>query len=75
MTEEQNQQPQVSLENFSAQSQSEKAAETADEFSAKVKSETVSQIIENSTQEYFKALENFLMVSINWKLSELYKRK
>lgn len=75
MTKEQNQEPQVSLEVSSEPAQSEKAAETADGFSENVKSETASQIIENSGKEYFNALEDFLIASINWKLLELFKPK
>ena len=75
MTKEQNQEPQVSFEASSEPAQSEKAAETADGFSENVKSETASQIIENSGKEYLNALEHFLIARIDWKLSELFQRK
>jgi hypothetical protein len=75
MTEKENQYPQFSFETSSEAAQSEKAPETADEFSANVKSENAFQLIQNIQKDNLKALERFLMVSIDWKLSELYKRK
>lgn len=75
MTEKENQYPQFSFEASSEPAQSEKAPETADEFSANVKSENAFKLIQNIQKDNLKALERFLMVSIDWKLSELYKRK
>jgi hypothetical protein len=75
MTEEQNQQLQVSLERSSEQPQSEKAAATADEFSVNVKSETLSQSVENSAKDRLKALGRLMMVSLTWSLAGLSKPK
>lgn len=75
MTEKENQHPQISFEASSEPAQSEKAPETADEFSANVQSENPFQLIQNIQTENLKALERFLMASIDWKISELYKRK
>ena len=75
MTEEQNQQLQVSLERSSEQPQSEKAAATADEFSVNVKSETLSQAVENSAKDRLKALGRLMMVSLTWSLAGLSKPK
>ncbi|MEG4318451.1 MULTISPECIES: hypothetical protein [unclassified Microcoleus] len=75
MTEKENQYPQFSFETSSEPAQSEKAPETADEFSANVKPENAFQLIQNIQQDTLKAVERFLMVSIDWKLSEISKRK
>lgn len=74
MTEQQNQQRQVSLETSSEPTASEKAA-TAEEFSVNVKSETVSQLLENSAQDRLKALGRLMMVSLTWSLAGLSKPK
>jgi len=75
MTEEENQQPQVSLEISSEQVESEKIAATADELSVNVKSETVSEAVENSAQDALKALGRLMMVSLTWSLAGLSKPK
>lgn len=75
MTAKENQYPQVSFEASSEPAQSEKAPATADEFSPNVKSETAFQLIQNIRKDSFKALERFLIVSIDWKLSQLSKPK
>ncbi|MEO6862340.1 MAG: hypothetical protein ABI180_12550 [Microcoleus sp.] len=75
MTEQENQQPQVSLETSSEQVESEKVAATADEFSVNVKFETVSEAVENSAQERLKALSRLMMVSLTWSLAGLSKPK
>ncbi len=75
MTEKENQHPQISFEPSSEPAQSEKAPATADEVSANVQSENAFQLIQNIQQETLKAVERFLMVSIDWKLSEISKRK
>jgi hypothetical protein len=75
MTEKENQHPQISFEASSEPAQSEKAPATADEFSANVQSENAFKLIQNIQQDTLKAVERFLMVSIDWKLSEISKRK
>ncbi|NQE36402.1 hypothetical protein [Microcoleus asticus] len=75
MTKEKNQQPQVSLETSSEQSQLEKPAETAEELSINVKSETLSQAIENNAEDRLKALGRLMMVSLTWSLAGLSKRE
>lgn len=75
MTEEKNQQPQVSLETSSEQPQLEKSAETAEELSINLKSETLSQAVENNAEERLKALGRLMMVSLTWSLAGLSKRE
>ncbi|MEG4589429.1 hypothetical protein QUA54_30060 [Microcoleus sp. MOSTC5] len=75
MTKEKNQQPQVRLETSSDQPQLEKPAETAEEFSINVKSETLSQAIENNAEDRLKALGRLMMVSLTWSLAGLSKRE
>ncbi|MEG3835955.1 MULTISPECIES: hypothetical protein [unclassified Microcoleus] len=75
MTEEKNQQPQVSLETSSEQPQLEKPAETAEELSKNLKSETLSQLVENNAEERLKALGRLMMVSLTWSLAGLSKRE
>ncbi|MCW6048863.1 hypothetical protein QUB60_03870 [Microcoleus sp. A2-C5] len=75
MTKEQNQQQQVSLEISSEQVESEKIAATAEELSVNVKSETVSEAVENSAQDGLKALGRLMMVSLTWSLAGLSKPK
>lgn len=75
MTEEKNQQPQVSLETSSEQRQWEKPAETAEELSINVKSQTLSQAVEKNAEERLKALARLMMVSLTWSLAGLSKRE
>ncbi len=75
MTEEKNQQPQVSLETSSEQPQLKKSAETAEEFSINLKSETLSQTVENNAEDRLKALGRLMMVSLTWSLAGLSKRE
>ncbi|MBD1810560.1 hypothetical protein NDA07_05800 [Microcoleus vaginatus DQ-U2] len=75
MTEEKNQQPQVSLETSSEQPQLENSAETAEEFSINLKSETLSQTVENNAEDRLKALGRLMMVSLTWSLAGLSKRE
>ncbi|MEG4311956.1 MULTISPECIES: hypothetical protein [unclassified Microcoleus] len=75
MTEEKNQQPQVSLETSSEQPQLETSAETAEELSINVNSETLSQLVENNAEERLKALGRLMMVSLTWSLAGLSKRE
>ncbi|MCC3416262.1 MAG: hypothetical protein JGK24_03435 [Microcoleus sp. PH2017_29_MFU_D_A] len=75
MTEKENQHPQIRFEASSEPAQSQKAPATADEFSANVQSENAFQLIQNIQQDNLKALERFLMASIDWKISEFSKRK
>ena len=75
MTKEKNQQPQVSLETSSEQSQLATPAETAEEFAINVKSETLSQAIENNAEDRLKALGRLMMVSLTWSLAGLSKRE
>ncbi|MEG4405715.1 hypothetical protein NDI43_12525 [Microcoleus vaginatus GB2-A3] len=75
MTEEKNQQPQVSLETSSEQPQLEKPAETAEELSINLKSETLSQAVENNAEDRLKALGRLMMVSLTWSLAGLSKRE
>ncbi|MEG4520597.1 MULTISPECIES: hypothetical protein [unclassified Microcoleus] len=75
MTEEKNQQPQVSLETSSEQPLLEKPAETAEELSINVKSENLSQAVENNAEDRLKALGRLMMVSLTWSLAGLSKRE
>lgn len=75
MKEEKNQQPQVSLETSSEQPQLEKPAETPEELSINLKSETLSQTVENNAQDRLKALGRLMMVSLTWSLAGLSKRE
>ncbi|MBD1884224.1 MULTISPECIES: hypothetical protein [Microcoleus] len=75
MTEEKNQQPQVSLETSSEQPQLENSAETAEELSINLKSETLSQTVENNAEDRLKALGRLMMVSLTWSLAGLSKRE
>ncbi|WP_445171187.1 hypothetical protein [Microcoleus sp.] len=75
MTEEKNQQPQVSLKTSSEQTQLEKSAETAAEWSRNVKSETQFQAIENNAEQRLKALDRLMMVSLTWSMAGLSKRQ
>ena len=75
MTEEKNQQPQVSLKTSSEQPQLEKPAETDPEFSKNVKSETLFQSVENNAEQRLKALARLMMVSLTWSMAGLSKRQ
>lgn len=75
MTEEKNQQPQVSLKTSSEQPQLEKPAETAAKFSRNVKSETLFQAAENNAEQRLKALARLMMVSLTWSMAGLSKRQ
>ena len=75
MTEEKNQQPQVSLKTSSEQPQLQKPAETAAEFSGNVKSETLFQAVENNAEQRLKALSRLMMVSLTWSMAGLSKRQ
>ncbi len=75
MTEQKNQQPQVRLETSSEQPQLKKPAETTEEFSINVKSETLSQAVENNAEDRLKALGRLMMVSLTWSLAGLSKRE
>ncbi|MEG3927829.1 hypothetical protein [Microcoleus sp. D3_18a_C4] len=75
MTEEKNQQPQVSLETSSEQPQLEQSAETAEELSINLKSETLAQSVENNAEDRLKALGRLMMVSLTWSLAGLSKRE
>jgi hypothetical protein len=75
MTEEKNQQPQVSLKTSSEQPQLEKPAETPAESSRNVKSETLFQAVENNAEQRLKALARLMMVSLTWSMAGLSKRQ
>lgn len=75
MTEQKNQQPQVTLETSSEQPPLEKPTETPEELSRNVKSETLSQAVENNAEERLKALARLMMVSLTWSLAGLSKRE
>ncbi|MEG4961590.1 MULTISPECIES: hypothetical protein [unclassified Microcoleus] len=75
MTEDKNQQPQVSLETSSEQPQWKKPAETAEELSINVKSETLSQAVQKNDRDRLKALARLMMVSLTWSLAGLSKRE
>ena len=75
MTQEKNQQPQVSLKTSSEQRQLEKTAETAAELSRNVKSETLFQAVENNAEQRLKALARLMMVSLTWSMAGLSKRQ
>ena len=75
MTEEKNQQPQVSLKTSSEQPQLGKPAETAAELSRNVKSETLFQAVGNNAEQRLKALARLMMVSLTWSMAGLSKRQ
>ncbi|MEG4445566.1 hypothetical protein QUB47_26540 [Microcoleus sp. AT9_B5] len=79
MTEEKNQQPQVSLETSFEQPQLEKpveqAAETAEQLWRNVNYETLSQTVANNAEDRLKALGRLMMVSLTWSLAGLSKRE
>jgi len=75
MTEQENQQRQVSLETFSEQVPLEEAAAVAEESSINLNSETLPQLVENNAEDRLKALGRLMMVSLTWSLAELSKRK
>ncbi len=75
MTEEKNQQPQVSLETSSQQALVEEPAVAAEELPINVNSETLSQVFENSAKDRLNALGRLMIVSVTWTLAELSKRK
>jgi hypothetical protein len=75
MTEEKNQQPQVSLKTSSEQPQLEKPAETAAEWARNVKSETLFQAVENNAEQRLNALARLMMVSLTWSMAGLSKRQ
>ncbi|MBE9096084.1 hypothetical protein IQ252_19760 [Tychonema sp. LEGE 07203] len=75
MTEKENQQRQVSLETSAAQAQFEEPAATAEELPIDVKSETLSQTVENNAADRLKALSRLMMVSLTWSLAGLSKSK
>ena len=75
MTQQKNQQPQVSLKTSSEQPLLEKPAETVAEWSRNVKSETLFQAVENNAEQRLKALARLMMVSITWSMAGLSKRQ
>jgi hypothetical protein len=75
MTQEKNQQPQVSLKKSSEQPLLGKPAETAAEFSRNVNSETLFQAVENNAEQRLKALSRLMMVSLTWSMAGLSKRQ
>jgi len=75
MTEEKNQQPQVSLKTSSEQPRLEKPAETAAGISRNVKSETLFQAVENNAEQRLTALARLMMVSLTWSMAGLSKRQ
>ena len=75
MTQQENQQPQVSLETSSKEVQMEEPAATAEELLINLNSETASQIFEKSTKDRLNALGRLMIVTVDWKLVELSKRQ
>ena len=75
MTQEKNQQPQVSLKTSSEQPLLEQPAETAAEWSRNVKSETLFQAVENNAEQRLNALARLMMVSLTWSMAGLSKRQ
>lgn len=75
MTEQKNQQRQVSLETFSEQVPLEEPAAVAEESSINLNSETLSQLVENNAEDRMKALGRLMMVSLTWSLAGLSKPK
>ncbi len=74
MTEQENQQRQVSLETFSEQVPLEEPA-VAEESSINLNSETLSQLVENNAEDRLKALGRLMIVSLTWSLAGLSKPK
>ena len=75
MTQQENQQPQVSLETSSEEAQVEERAATAEELLRNPNYETPFQIFEKSTKDTLNALGRLMIVTLNWKLVELSKRQ
>ncbi|MEG3941687.1 MULTISPECIES: hypothetical protein [unclassified Microcoleus] len=75
MTEQKNQQRQVSLETFAEQVPLEEPAVVAEESSINLNSETLSQLVENNAEDRMKALGRLMMVSLTWSLAGLSKPK
>ncbi|MEG3973897.1 hypothetical protein QT970_04640 [Microcoleus sp. herbarium8] len=75
MTEQKNQQRQVSLETFAEQVPLEEPAAVAEESSINLNSETLSQLVENNAEDRMKALGRLMMVSLTWSLAGLSKPK
>ena len=75
MTQQENQQPQVSLETSSEEAQVEEPAATAEELLINLNSETAFQIFEKSGKDTLNALGRLMIVTLNWKLVELSKRQ
>ena len=75
MTQQENQQPQVSLETSSEEAQVEEPAATAEELLINLNSETAFQIFEKSANDYLKALGHLTIAIVDWNLVQLSKRQ
>ena len=74
MTQQENQQPQVSLETSFEEVQVEQPAARAEKVLINRNSETAPQIFENSTNNYLKAMGNLTIAIGDWTLAQLSKR-
>ncbi|NJS09467.1 MAG: hypothetical protein HC789_03340 [Microcoleus sp. CSU_2_2] len=75
MIQEENQQPQVSLEISSENADLEKTAATTQELPENVEPSNQSQVVKNDGEDGLKALARLVMVSLTWSLAGLSKRK
>ena len=75
MTQQENQQPQVSLETPFEEVQVEEPAATAEELLRNLNSKTALQIFEESTEDRFNALEHLIIAFGNLTLAQLSKGK
>jgi hypothetical protein len=75
MTQEQNQQPKVSLGISAENTELEQATVTAEELTANVKHKTPSQAFVTSGEDRLKALARLMMVSFTWSMAEMSQRK
>ena len=74
MTQQENQQPPVSLETSFEEVQVEEPAATADKVLINRNPETAPQIFENSNDNYLKAMGNLTIAIGDWTLAQLSKR-
>lgn len=74
MTQQENQQPQVSLETSFEEVQVEQPAATAEKVLINHNSETAFQIFEKSTKDTLNALGRLMILIVDRKLVELSKR-
>ena len=75
MTQQENQQPQVSLETSFEEVQVEEPAATAEKLLINLNSETASQIFKKSGNDYLKALGHLTIAIVDWNMVQLSKRQ